>query len=216
VANLDAVREARLVIVTNPNNPDGRLFDRNELIAVAQRLEARSGLLVIDEAFMDVGPAEASLADEVGRKAVVVLRSFGKFFGVAGVRLGFALAAPHLAARLSARLGPWAVSGPALAIGAAALADDAWIAAARQQVSAAADRLKAILLRTDLEIIGGTTLFLLVRTQAASDLFQHLGRAGILVRSFPEHPSWLRFGLPATEDGWTRLQIAMAAYAGTD
>jgi cobalamin biosynthetic protein CobC len=132
------------------------------------------------------------------------------------VRLGFALAAPHFAARLSARLGPWAVSGPALAIGAAVLADRAWITEARQQLTAAADRLKAILVSSELEIVGGTTLFLLVRTQTASDLFQHLGRAGILVRSFPEHPSWLRFGLPATADGWARLQIAMAAYAGTD
>jgi cobalamin biosynthetic protein CobC len=216
VAKLDAAREARLVIVTNPNNPDGRLFNRNELIAMAQRLQARGGFLIVDEAFMDVGPAEVSLAGEVGRKAIVVLRSFGKFFGLAGVRLGFALAAPHFAARLSARLGPWSVSGPALAIGAAALADRAWITKARQQLTAAADRLKAILVRADLKIVGGTTLFLLVRTQTASDLFQHLGRAGILVRSFPEHPSWLRFGLPATEDGWARLEIAMAAYAGTD
>lgn len=215
IATLDEAREASLVIVTNPNNPDGRLFDRSELIALAKRLQPRGGLLVVDEAFMDVGPTDASLAGEVGRNAVVVLRSFGKFFGLGGIRLGFALAAPQLAARLSAKLGPWAVSGPALAVGAVALADRAWIENARQQLGAAAGRLKTILLKAKLEIIGGTSLFLLVRTPAASDLFQHLGRAGILVRSFTEHPNWLRFGLPPTEDAWARLQIAMAAYAGT-
>jgi cobalamin biosynthesis protein CobC len=215
IANLSAAREARLVIVTNPNNPDGRLFDKNELLAVAKRLGGRGGLLVIDEAFMDVAPAEASLAGEVGRSAVVVLRSFGKFFGLGGVRLGFALAAPHLARRLSAKLGPWAVSGPALAIGTAALADCAWIDGARQHLTAAAGRLKATLLQAGLEIIGGTTLFLLVRTPAASDLFQHLGRAGILVRYFPEQPFWLRFGLPGTQEAWARLQIALAAYGDT-
>jgi cobalamin biosynthesis protein CobC len=213
IADLDAAREAVLVIVTNPNNPDGRLFKKNELIALAKRLATRGGLLVVDEAFMDVGPRDASLAGEVGRNPIVVLRSFGKFFGLAGIRLGFALAAPQLAARLSATLGPWAVSGPALAIGATALADRAWIEQARNHLIAAADRLKAILLSAGIEIVGGTALFQLARMSAASDLFHHLGRAGILVRSFPEHPSLLRFGLPDGEAAWARLQIAMAAYA---
>jgi cobalamin biosynthetic protein CobC len=215
ISDLDAAREAILVIVTNPNNPDGRLFDRNELIALAKRLARRGGLLIVDEAFMDVGPRDASLAGEVGRNAIVVLRSFGKFFGLAGIRLGFALAAPQLAMRLAATLGPWAVSGPALAIGAAGLADRAWAEDMRKSLVAAADRLKTILSSAGLEIIGGTELFLLARTPAAPDLFDHLGRAGILVRSFPEQPSWLRFGLPGSEAAWTRLQIAMAAYADT-
>jgi cobalamin biosynthetic protein CobC len=213
IVDLDAAREAMLVIVTNPNNPDGRLFDKDELIALSKRLASRGGLLVVDEAFMDVGPPNASLAGEVERNAIVVLRSFGKFFGLAGLRLGFALAAPQLATRLAAKLGPWAVSGPALAIGATALADRAWIEQARKCVTAAADRLKTMLLSAGLEIVGGTALFQLARTPAASDLFHHLGRAGILVRSFPEHPCWLRFGLPGTEAAWARLQIAMAAGA---
>src|SRR6201987_100813 len=208
-----AAREAMLVIVTNPNNPDGRLFEKNELIALAKRLATRGGLLVVDEAFMDVGPRDASIAGEVGRNPIVVLRSFGKFFGLAGIRLGFALAAPQLAARLSAALGPWAVSGPALAIGATALADRAWIEQARNHLIVAADRLKAVLLSAGIEIVGGTALFQLARMSAASDLFHHLGRAGILVRSFPEHPSLLRFGLPDGESAWARVQIAMAAYA---
>jgi cobalamin biosynthesis protein CobC len=215
ISDLDAAREAMLVIVTNPNNPDGRVFDRNELIALGKRLARRGGLLIVDEAFMDVGPRDASLAGEVGRNAIVVLRSFGKFFGLAGVRLGFALAAPQLASRIAAKLGPWAVSGPALAIGARALADRAWSEEARKCLVTAADRLKAILSNAGLEIIGGTALFQLVRTPAASHLFDHLGRAGVLVRSFPEQPSWLRFGLPGTEAAWARLQIAMAAHGDT-
>jgi len=215
ISDLGAAREAMLVIVTNPNNPDGRLFERNELIALARRLARRGGLLIVDEAFIDVGPRDASLADEVGRNAIVVLRSFGKFFGLAGVRLGFALAAPQLATRIAAKLGPWAVSGPALTIGAIALADRGWIEEARKSLVAAAGRLKAILANAGLEIIGGTALFQLARTPSSSDLFDHLGRAGILVRSFPEQPSWLRFGLPGTEAAWRRLKIAMAAYADT-
>jgi len=215
IANLEAARDALLVIVSNPNNPDGRLFGKGELIAVAKRLARRGGLLIVDEAFMDVGPSDASLAGEVGRHAIAVLRSFGKFFGLAGVRLGFALAAPQLAMRLAAKLGPWPVSGPALAIGATALADSSWIEETRKRLIATADRLKTILSAAGLEIVGGTTLYQLARMPAATDLFHHLGRAGILVRNFPEQPSWLRFGLPATEAAWARLQIAMAAYADT-
>jgi cobalamin biosynthetic protein CobC len=211
VRDLGAVADAALVVVTNPNNPDGRLFAKDDLLGVAKRLQERGGLLVVDEAFMDVGPSGLSLALEVARGNIVVLRSFGKFFGLAGLRLGFALAAPPLATRLAARLGPWAVSGPALAIGTKALADQDWIEATRRRIAQAAGRLDAVLKGSGLDIVGGTSLFRLVRTPMANEWFRHLGRAGILTRVFAEHPTWLRFGLPANEQEWQRLQIAMAA-----
>jgi cobalamin biosynthetic protein CobC len=155
------------------------------------------------------------MACEVGRGDIIVLRSFGKFFGLAGVRLGFALAAPDVAARLRARLGPWAVSGPALAIGTKALADRAWIEETRRRLAAGIARLDKILAAANLEIIGGTSLFRLVRARACA-LFHHLGRSGIIVRIFPENPSWLRFGQPAAEEDWQRLELAMAAFANRD
>jgi cobalamin biosynthetic protein CobC len=207
-----ALGEADLAIVTNPNSPDGRLIDREALLALATKLRARGGVLVVDEAFMDVGPSGFSLAGDVGRGNLVVLRSFGKFFGLAGIRLGFALLDQPSAVRLAAMLGPWAVSGPALAIGAAALADTAWIEATRHRLLQASGRLDAILIGAGLGIPGGTTLFRLVRTPAASALFHHLGRAGILVRNYPDNATWLRFGLPAGEEDWLRLQIAMDAF----
>jgi cobalamin biosynthetic protein CobC len=207
-----APRGADLVIVTNPNNPDGRLLARDDLIALANDLRPRGGMLVVDEAFMDVGPPGASLAAEIARGNIIVLRSFGKFFGLAGLRLGFALAAPPSAARLAASLGPWAVSGPALAAGAKALADRAWIERTRRRLAKASRRLDGILMAANLDIVGGTTLYRLARTPAASALADHLGRAGILVRVFPEMGDWLRFGLPANELAWRRLQIAMAAF----
>ncbi len=207
-----ALGDAALAIVTNPNNPDGRNFARDALIAVAKELRTCGGVLIVDEAFMEVGPPGTSLAAEVSRGNIVVLRSFGKFFGLAGLRLGFALAAPALAARLSAVLGPWPVSGPALAIGAHALKDTAWMEKSRRWMAQAAMRLDATLTGAGLEIIGGTALFRLARTPAASDLFHHLGRAGILVRAFPDNAMWLRFGLPANGRESQRLQNAMAAF----
>jgi len=212
VRDIAAHGDAALVVVANPNSPDGRLLAGNALIALANELRPRGGVLVVDEAFMDIGPPDASLAAETSRGNVIVLRSFGKFFGLAGVRLGFALLAPQLAARLSATLGPWAVSAPALAVGAKALADTAWIERTRRRLAKASRWLDALLSDAGLEIVGGTTLFRLARTPAASQLFRHLGRAGILVRSFPDNADWLRFGLPGNEAAWRRLQIAMDAF----
>jgi cobalamin biosynthesis protein CobC len=212
VEGLAAIGDAQLMFVANPNNPDGRLFARNDLMALVGNLRAHGGLLVVDEAFMDVGPPGESLAADVSVGNVIVLRSFGKFFGLAGLRLGFALAAPKIAARLSAMLGPWAVSGPALAIGAKALADAAWIRKMRMRLEGSAKKLDGLLTQSGLDLMGGTNLFRLVSTDAAGELFHHLGRAGILVRRFPEHANWLRFGLPANAQAWRRLQIALAGF----
>jgi cobalamin biosynthetic protein CobC len=210
--DLDACGDADLVIVANPNNPDGRLRQRAALLALAKKLRSRGGILVVDEAFMDVGPDGASFAADVACGNVVVLRSFGKFFGLAGVRLGFALTAPALATRLRAALGPWAVSGPALAVGAKALADAAWIERTRQRLEKTAGRLDALLVGSGLDIVGGTSLFRLVRTPQAQALFHHLGRAGIWLRVFSHNADWLRFGLPANAQEWRRLNAALASF----
>ena len=209
---IDECGDATLVIVGNPNNPDGRLLPRTTLLALAQELHRRGGVLVIDEAFMDVGPPGASLAADVPCGNVVVLRSFGKFFGLAGIRLGFTLAAPALAERVRAALGPWAVSGPALAAGAKALGDGDWIGRTCKRLEKAAQRLDAILASSGLTIVGGTSLFRLTHSPAANTLFHHLGRAGIFVRAFPDNPNWLRFGLPGDAEQWRRLNAAMASF----
>ncbi|MGH6735402.1 MAG: threonine-phosphate decarboxylase CobD [Methyloceanibacter sp.] len=209
VSALEALGDGDLAIVVNPNNPDGRVVARQELLSLAARLRGRDGLLVVDEAFMDVGPSEEGLSSAVDCGNVVVLRSLGKSFGLAGLRLSFALAAPDLAARLGANLGPWPVSGVALAIGSRALADRRWIETTRISLAAAAARLNTMLQANGLEVVGGTALFRLVRTDEASLLFDRLGRAGIFVRRFAYEPQWLRFGLPGAEPEWQRLEAAL-------
>jgi cobalamin biosynthetic protein CobC len=212
VRDLQQLRDAELAVVVNPNNPDGRTFGKRELLELAGARGHR-GLLVADEAFVDVGPDGASLCSEVMRGGLLVLRSFGKFFGLAGVRLGFAVTTPAIAEQLAARLGPWAVSGPAVAIGQTALADPAWIHAMRERLAREAQRLDEVLIAAGMEIIGGTSLFRLARTPAADRLFHHLGRTGILVRRFQERPDWLRFGLPGSDIEWDRLRTALGRYS---
>ena len=207
--NVQDLHGADLAVVVNPNNPDGRIIGKEELLALSDDLNVRGGLLLVDEAFMDVGPPEASLAGEIDRGNIILLRSFGKFFGLAGLRLGFALAAPALATKLNASLGPWAVSSPAIAIAEQALADTTWIGVTRTRLASAAKKLDQLLADAAIHVIGGTSLFRLARTPRANALFQHLGANGIIVRHFREHPTWLRFGIPG-EPHWDRLGLALA------
>jgi len=212
VAEIGQLADARIAIVVNPNNPDGRLISKDALLALADRLRRRGGLLLVDEAFMEVAAEGTSLADHVEEGNIVVLRSFGKFYGLAGLRLSFALAAPEIATRIGTALGPWPVSSAALTIGAAALADAEWRGRTRSKLAEAALRLDACLVKAGLEVIGGTSLFRLVRSKDAGRLFQSLGEAGIMVRRFAEHPAWLRFGLPGGEAEWQRLERALASF----
>jgi cobalamin biosynthetic protein CobC len=209
VTDAGELEAAQLAIVVNPNNPDGRIVDRAALLKIASALQRHGGLLVVDESFADVAPRGASLAGDVGRGNIVVLRSFGKFFGLAGLRLGFAIAAPSLLDRLEAVLGPWAVAGPALFIGEKALADQAWKDQTLVRLVEAAARLDELLKDAGLEVAGGTSLYRLTRSPEAEQLFTRLGRSGILVRHFSEEPTWLRWGLPRSENDWRRLADAL-------
>lgn len=214
VGELAELETADLTIVVNPNNPDGRLHQRADLLALAQILAKRDGLLVIDEAFMDVALDGHSLAGDLADN-IVVLRSFGKFFGLAGVRLGFAVAPNAIAGHLAAALGPWPVSTPALEYGLRALKDTSWQAAMRRRLAADMFRLCNLLLARGLSEVGGTDLFRLVRHPNAADLFNHLGHAGILVRRFADWPDLLRFGLPCDDAQWDRLATAFESWAGS-
>lgn len=203
--------DAEVLLAVNPNNPDGRVLPVAALLALAERQAARGGWLVVDEAFADERP-DLSLAAHAGTPGLVILRSFGKFFGLAGLRLGIALAEPALAAVLRAAIGPWAVSGPALTVATAALSDGAWIATTRIRLAEAAGALDRVLESAGLRVVGGTTLFRLVETPDAQLLYQVLGNAGILVRRFGYRQDWLRFGLPLDEASMRRLAAACDAH----
>ncbi|TDR94565.1 L-threonine O-3-phosphate decarboxylase [Enterovirga rhinocerotis] len=201
-------------VVVNPNNPDGRILGLAALAAMAEDCARAGGWLVVDEAYADLDPAmtAASLVPDL---PVIVLRSFGKFYGLAGLRLGFAVAQPAVAERLRAALGDWAVSGPALAVGAAALADEDWAAAMRVRLAQEAAGLDAVLGEAGLSPGGGTGLYRLVRHPEAADLHERLAAAHVWCRRFDWAPDLLRFGLPPDEAGFARLREALreAAHA---
>lgn len=216
VNRLDPARTetiARHAVIVRPNNPDGAVMPAQAVRSIAERCAARGGLLVIDEAFIDCTPQD-TLATLAATHPVVVLRSFGKFFGLAGLRLGIAIGPTAITDRLAARLGDWAVSGPALAIGTAALSDEGWAQAMRRRLSREAARLDRLLTGAGFTMAGGTPLFRLARHARAQDWHRALARSGLWTRRFDHDQEVLRFGLPGRRADWQRLAAALAAGPG--
>jgi cobalamin biosynthetic protein CobC len=190
VPSIGAIPDDAIAIVVNPNNPDGRVIAPDELT----RLAARVKWLVVDEAFADVAP-EASVVPTLARGNTIVLRSFGKFYGLAGLRLGFVIASPVVVPLLDARLGDWPVSGPAIAIGTAALRDARWRDATRARLRDETLATRTVLSGNGFAIVGGTDLFTLVAHDEAHRLYEGLARQGIWTRAFAANPNWLRIGV---------------------
>ncbi|NKW91281.1 pyridoxal phosphate-dependent class II aminotransferase [Rhodobacteraceae bacterium R_SAG9] len=185
-------------VLVHPNNPTGRIWSTADLTAP---------LMVIDESFCDICP-EASLVAEARQPGRLVLKSFGKFWGLAGARLGFAIGDPALIAKLANFIGPWAVSGPALSLGTQALGDEAWARETRLRLAEDAKRLDAFLVAKGAEVADGTDLFRLYKVNDAATWQNKLARSHVWSRIFPYSKTYLRLGLPAP-DRWDQLEAAL-------
>lgn len=199
-ASLDVID---VLVLANPNNPTGHCYERSTLLNWHAQLALRGGWLLVDEAFMDSTP-EQSIASEAGKPGLIILRSLGKFFGLAGARIGFVLAWNELLHALREALGPWSLSGPSIMIAEQALADTTWQQSSRRQLHEDARRLACLLKTAGLKPSGGTSLFCFVPMPDVHHRHEHLACHGIATRLF-NNPSALRFGLPGNESEWQRL-----------
>ncbi len=199
------------LVLANPNNPDGKSRPAEELLELADRLAPTGGFLVVDEAFVDTAPELSLCPGLCGRTNVAVLRSFGKFFGLGGVRLGFLASSVEVVEALRKRLGAWPVSTAALRAGRAAYEDRAWADDTRAYLFDAAARLDGLLTAHGLSVRGDCPLFRLVESEHAPKLFTGLARRGILTRPFSFNPRWLRIGLSGDGAAWDRFQLALSA-----
>ena len=198
---VDAARDAGVHVYVHPNNPNGRKITRDDV--------TKDAFTIIDESFCDSCPDD-SLVALTARTGVVVLKSFGKFWGLAGTRLGFAIARPDTAGRLADMLGPWAVSGPAMQIGARALEDREWASDTRLRLERDAQRMDLLMGGQGAGFVGGTSLFRTYEVKDAAALQDRLAKAHIWTRIFPYSTTWIRFGLPATDQDWARLEGALS------
>ena len=210
-AGIESLEEGDVAILCNPNNPDGRGLAPERLRQLQDRRAPAGGRLIVDEAFAEFSEAELSIVPAAPRPGTIVLRSFGKAYGLAGMRLGFLIAEPDIARQVEEALGPWPVSGMAIHVAVAALGDEGWREEMTERLARTCRRLDTLLSSQGLEAVGGTSLFRLVRHDKAPEIAAALGRAGILVRDFPERPDWLRFGMPPDGVAWKRLEAALAA-----
>lgn len=210
VSTLAALEDGDVAVLCNPNNPDGRAFEAGAIGELAARKAGRGGRLIVDEAFAEFAEAGLSAAPLVPQPGLMVLRSFGKAYGLAGLRLGFLVAEERVVERVARALGPWPVSGVAIHVACRAFVDSDWRRETGELLARAGARLDVLLARYGLEAVGGTSLFRLACHRNAPAVADALGRAGILVRGFDERPDWLRFALPADEDAWSRLEAALA------
>jgi cobalamin biosynthetic protein CobC len=202
-----------VITLVNPNSPDGSVTPREQLLEAHDKVAACDGFLVIDEAFADADPA-CSVADLAGSERcprLLVLRSFGKFYGLAGVRLGFMIGAPALILRIRAALGEWPVAADAITAGLAAYTDQLWAERTRLRLRSATRKLNALLTQSGFTIVGGTSLFRLAHSELAPARFKQLLNAGILTRPFDHDTRLLRFGLPHGDTAWRRLRDTLRA-----
>jgi cobalamin biosynthetic protein CobC len=211
------VEQVDVLLLCNPNNPTATKFSVAELLSWHVALAARGGWLVVDEAFMDATP-ERSIAKYTHLEGLFALRSLGKFFGLAGARVGFLLAEERMLKQMQEAIGPWSITGPSRLIAKQALLDKGWQEKARIQLAENSQKLAKLLTQYHLTPMSGTALFQFVPTRNAQALQQHLAQQGIWIRLFSDAPGLsagaaVRFGLPP-EDGWERLESALKLWQG--
>lgn len=205
---------ARHAVIVAPNNPTGEA-EIDVIVACAAEIHHRKGMLLIDGAFSDGVFGEALLAAMRDNPSVIHLRSFGKFFGMAGLRLGFAIGRADLVAAFSNRAGPWAVNAAALRIGAEAMADQDWVDAHHKWLACQTSRLAALLRACGLKNLGGTCLFQTIEDRHAHHWHEHLAQNGIWTRIYGDYPMLLRVGLPGNDSDWRRLETALGNFKNT-
>lgn len=201
------VDQCDVLLVCHPNNPTGQHYPKQQLLQWHRTLSAKKGWLIIDEAFMDMTP-EHSLATMSHLSGLIILRSIGKFFGLAGARVGFLLAEPAFLRQVQERLGPWSIAGPSRVVAQAALKDKQWQTANRDMLILQSQRLRVLLTQYGLKPSGGTALFQYVEERRAMEIRHALAKQGVWVRLFEECLA-LRFGLPP-DNGWQRLEAALS------
>ncbi|MYB35205.1 MAG: threonine-phosphate decarboxylase [Gammaproteobacteria bacterium] len=209
VSEFEKLADSDVAVVVNPNNPDGRGYQPNELL----ELSSHVGLLVVDESFCDLAP-ELSVASLITResKSLLVERSFGKFYGLAGLRLGFVIAGELDADSLRRLAGPWPVSGPSIAVATTALADCGWRKNALQRLRHDSGQLDRLANQCGLRLVGGTHLFRTYVTGDVEMLKERLVQHRIWTRWFADYPDWIRLGLPSKTEHWDRLERALTLF----
>jgi len=203
------INQLDCLVLVNPNNPSACRFSKEQCFAWLEVLQKKNGWLIVDEAFIDCMP-ELSLSSYAPLKGLIILRSIGKFFGLAGIRAGFVLAEADILEQLNELLGPWALSNPTRFVTVCALQDKQWQDDMQVQLQQGSERLAHLLRDYQLMPAGSTSLFQWVVVDNAEEIHYLLAKQAVFTRLFTQ-PASLRFGLPANEAEWAHLTAALQA-----
>jgi len=207
----DNIEKNSIVVVINPNNPLTDTFSIQQLTQLKAHCQQQKALLIIDEAFADIFPSEFSFVphltnynennndsandNENESDDLIVLRSFGKFFGLAGIRIGFACTTEIWRDIIKESIGPWSINGPALFIAEQALQDTQWQIEQSLRLEKYSKKLQELLkLHLPNASIKANALFITVFLDNAASVYEKLCQQGVYVRLTDEQNA-LRFGV---------------------
>lgn len=190
----DCPADAKVIILGQPNNPTGRIWHKDEIATYLEKMRRCGGLLVLDEAFVDAMPEHSSIG-LAGDAPLVILRSVGKFYGLAGLRVGFAVGESGMIAKLADEIGPWPVSQPALLVATKALRDSKWQEAHRANLRQKSDIMAMALAQAGFDIITAMPLFVTISHPRMAEFHHHLAQHGYWSRIYRNDPSMMRLGL---------------------
>lgn len=202
------IKNADVLVIINPNNPTGEQFSAAQLLAWHNILNKKGGWLIVDEAFIDGDESNSLIPYTAVNSGMIVLRSIGKFFGLAGIRVGFIFSSKSILPLIKNDIGPWPISSPSRYIATQALKDRGWQKTTNENLNKKSQHLKEQLKNNKLLTAGGCSLFQWVKHPNASQIFQYLAKQGVLVRYFKDSSS-IRFGLPENDKAWKKLDIAL-------
>lgn len=202
-----------VTVLCSPNNPTGHALTRGDMVSQLEAHAQAGAVLIVDEAYADFLPETASAL--LPHPSLIVCRSFGKTYGLAGLRVGFLLGSHPVIQALRAAMGPWAISTAGCHIAAEALRDRAWRRRMAERLAIETGDMRQVVAQAGLHLVGGTELFSLFRSPDAAAIWERMARAGLLARRFEWDATLIRIGLPPDEAAMRRLREVFGAYGGS-
>ena len=189
-----------IAIIVNPNNPTGKVIADETLAGLSKKVR----ILIIDESFKMFSSRRT-----LNFSNIIQINSLGKFFGLAGVRLGFVSGPSDFIKEVKEMLGPWPVSSLAAEIGIVALNDKVWISEMEKILVTESNALHEACNSRNWELVGRTFLFHTYATSSCLEVEKQFAAHGIWVRTFDYSETWVRLGIPTSENAWTRVKQAL-------
>ena len=200
VSEVSKLSSSDIAIIVNPNNPTGKVIAEEILDDLSKKVR----ILIIDESFKTFSSRRIQKFENV-----IQINSLGKFFGLAGVRLGFVSGPSDFIKSVRRMLGPWPISSIAAEIGTIALNDNTWISEMEKILLEGSNVLHKACSTKNWKLVGKTNLFHTYATSSSLEVEKQFAAHYIWIRTFDYSETWVRLGIPTSKYEWTRVRQAL-------